>query len=357
MAEKRNNIRVLHCMYAEKFIQPYIDFISDNFNLKNHYFLIRKNNNYPIRKSKNIYFVKNGESKLARIFLHMKYFSSSEKIILHGILSKELWFTLLIQPWVLKKCYWVIWGGDLYSSIGKSKYIKSYIYENVKKLVISRIGFLLTFIYGDYLLAKSKYSASGKYLECLMYQSNTLDKLTVLKKVQPGKRTKISVKILAGNSAHTTNNHLELFQKLLPFKEKDILIYCPLSYGPRNYALEIAKAGKDLFGDKFIPLLTFMPLEDYLTLISSIDIAVYNHRRQQALGQTIALLQRGKKVYMRSDVSQWDFFNDMNIKIFDLNNINLYPISISEQKKNIRQIKNNLTERHLLDQWKSIFCG
>ena len=69
-------------MYAEKFIQPYIDFISDKFNLDNHYFLIRKNNKYPIREMKNILMLNNGESKFDRINIYYKHFDKSEKIIL-----------------------------------------------------------------------------------------------------------------------------------------------------------------------------------------------------------------------------------------------------------------------------------
>jgi len=44
----------------------------------------------------------------------IKLMNNSENIFIHGLFSKELVLLLFGQPWLLKKSYWVIWGGDLY---------------------------------------------------------------------------------------------------------------------------------------------------------------------------------------------------------------------------------------------------
>jgi ribosomal protein S15P/S13E len=98
--------KIIHCMYAEKFIAPYLNLLEKNFNLKEHLFLIRKDKGYPIPKKNNIFFLKNGESKIKRILFYIKYLNDDhvEKIILHGILNKELWFILFfhgqVQSWL-----------------------------------------------------------------------------------------------------------------------------------------------------------------------------------------------------------------------------------------------------------------
>ena len=56
-----------------------------------------------------------------------------------------------------------------------------------------------------------------------------------------------------GNSTDTSNCHFEMFDLLLPYKDEDILIYCPLSYGPYTaYGDSVIKRGKELFGEKFV---------------------------------------------------------------------------------------------------------
>ena len=42
-----------------------------------------------------------------------------------------------------------------------------------------------------------------------------------------------------------------------------------------------------------------LPLSDYLKILGKIDIAIFNHERQQAVGNITSLLGLGKKVYIK----------------------------------------------------------
>ena len=119
-----------------------------------------------------------------------------------------------------------------------------------------------------------------------------------------------SVNILVGNSATKSNYHLEVFDKLKKFRDENINIYVPLSYGSKDYADEVIKYGSQLFGEKFKPITEFMPKDKYFMQLMSMDIAVFANDRQQALGNIVALLYAGKKVYMRSDISSWESLHD-----------------------------------------------
>ncbi|WP_281950358.1 hypothetical protein [Nitrosophilus kaiyonis] len=101
---------------------------------------------------------------------------------------------MFFQPWLLRKCYWIMYGGDFYFPDKQSW---------VKKQVIKKIGHLVTYVKGDYDLVKKWYGANGKYHECFMYPNNLYTHYEVKRKE---KRNIINVQI--GNSADPINNHL-----------------------------------------------------------------------------------------------------------------------------------------------------
>jgi dTDP-N-acetylfucosamine:lipid II N-acetylfucosaminyltransferase len=78
----------------------------------------------------------------------------------------------------------------------------------------------------------------------------------------------------------------------------DSRVVVPLSYGDTRYREVVIGAGRRLFGDRFRPLVGFLPLEDYRTVMSQCGHVVMNQCRQQALGNIFDALWRGARVYM-----------------------------------------------------------
>lgn len=155
----------------------------------------------------------------------------------------------------------------------------------------------------------------GECHECFMYTSNLYKEYDVPHKQHSG------INILVGNSADPSNNHLEVFDKLEAFKDRDIKIYAPLTYGNQDYAKSIIEEAKQRFGDKFEALTEHMPFNQYIEFLGKIDIAIFNHKRQQAMGNTITLLGLGKKVFMRQDTVQYKFLSEHHIQIFKIEDI------------------------------------
>lgn len=290
-------------------------------------------------------------SLLKNIYALSKAMQHAEKIILHGLFNNHLLYILALQPWLLKKCHWVIWGGDLYNHQAAVKDWRWKKNEFFRHLVIKRLGYLLTYIPGDVALARQWYGATGQYQECLMYISNLFKELVI-----PAKTGSV-INILVGNSGDPSNNHLEVFEKLAAQKSENITIYCPLSYGgiDANYAKQMAEKGTAMFGDRFVALTDFMLFADYLKLLGQIDIAVFAHKRQQGMGNTITLLGLGKKVYMRSDVTPWVMFDKLGIKVFDFSHINLELINCSIGIKNNTITKKVFSKVILINQLNYIF--
>ncbi|MFV9483997.1 TDP-N-acetylfucosamine:lipid II N-acetylfucosaminyltransferase [Christiangramia sp. ASW11-125] len=105
--------------------------------------------------------------------------------------------------------------------------------------------------------------------------------------------------ILVGNSSTAACNHIESFDFIkenLDWKHRKIIV--PLSYGSKDYRNEILKIGQEYFGENFMPLTDFLPIQKYNEFLGSCSLAIMNHNRQQALGNIIGLLWLGTKIIM-----------------------------------------------------------
>ena len=322
---------ILHIMIVEKFLAPFIDFVDSNFGRGEHkyVFITSEKYHYGLTPEHNVEFLHTDDG----IFITLlKYMKEASKIILHGLWRDKVDLLLVQNPGLFKKCYWIMWGGDFYYPDKQS---------DIRKKVIKRMGYIVNYTDGDYELAKKWYGAKGNRIKCFCYTSN------LYKSLEVSQHKENSVNILVGNSADPSNNHIDIFDKLEKFKDQEINIYAPLSYGDQVYAKKIIEEGKLCFGQKFKPLTEFLPFDKYLELLGKIDIAIFNHSRQQAMGNIRTLIGLGKKVYMRDDVTTFDSLKNDGIKVFNLNEIELEP-EFDEKFDNQKKIKSIFSEQNLI---------
>lgn len=350
---------ILHVANLDKFIPPFIAFVNENFDAKRHSFLVLGNNKkHPVLEQKNLRICRPTLAGLLKYYGRLfKDAQCAEKIILHGLFDIRLVILLSMMPWVLKKCYWVIWGGDLYSYKTPKPRKRDKIKEAFRAFVIKRLGYLVSYIPGDVELARKWYKVKGKHKECLMYLSNIVDDKFIEKVSQLNKLTSKTINIVVGNSADPSNNHIEILKKLTVYKKHDIRLIVPLSYGDNKHAGKVISYGYQEFGDKFEPLNDFMPLDDYLQILYSADIAIFNHERQQAMGNTISLLGMGKTVYMREGVSQLEFLESLGIELRKLDDFDLSCLPVESKKNNQKIVREYFSKRQLLRHWNTIFEG
>ncbi|WP_223701117.1 TDP-N-acetylfucosamine:lipid II N-acetylfucosaminyltransferase [Sutcliffiella deserti] len=314
-------MKVLHFIPNDKFTLPYIEFVNDKFNNKSHAFYVIKGENYVkdiVTKDKNIYWFSGGvKNLLTKIVLMNK----SEKIILHSLFSKKLLLLLFVQPWLLKKSNWIVWGGDLFS-YRESNIIKR-IFAMMKKSIVKNIYGISTLVKGDQELVTDLYDTKAKrFMAIYISDERTKQIKEIINRADYFKKKRKKIRVIVGNSATSTNNHLEVFEILKKYKGENIEIVCPLSYGNKEYAEKVIMYGKELFNDKFTYLDSFMTMDDYMEYLSSFDIGIYNNDRQQGLGNIYSMLYLGKKVYMKSGTTMWlEMSRDMSLEVFDIENI------------------------------------
>ena len=344
-----NNI--LHIMVIDKFIPSFIKFDEENFDdfSSNHCFIvIGENEKFPLIKKNNIILIKRlGISNLFELILLMNKY---DKVILHGLFNTRINQVLIFQPWILKKCYWAMWGGDLYAHTKPQKKMGDKINEIIRKIIIKKFGHLISYVDGDIELARKWYKAKGIHHDCIMYTSNVYEE-----PVELFDSNSSIINIQIGNSADPSNNHVEIIEMLHKHRGDNIAIYAPLSYGDKTYAQNLIAIGKEKFGEKFHPITELMPAHDYLKFLQKIDIAIFNHNRQQAMGNTITLLGLGKKVYLRKNISSWNSIKKIGATAFDIEKFSLTPIDNITKEKNKIVIKQNFSNENLKKQLKLIF--
>ena len=147
------------------------------------------------------------------------------------------------------------------------------------------------------------------------------------------------IKLLLGNSATSTNNHLDAFEQLSTIP--NILVYCPLSYGNEHYRELIIAEGYRLFKDRFIPLVDFMEREQYIDFVNEMDAIVMFHNRSQAFGNIITALCLGKPVFMKPSNSLKYTINNMGIINYDATQIDTPYLLSSIQEAATHQKENN----------------
>jgi hypothetical protein len=131
-----------------------------------------------------------------------------------------------------------------------------------------------------------------------------------------------------------------VFDYLCRFSNENIEVHTVLSYGQnQDYINSVIDAGELRFKEKFVPHLNFMPYENYLDLLSTIDICVFYHNRQQGMGNLNMFFGLGAKVYLSEKVTTYDYYTSLGMEVFPTEDIP--NISFESFKSMDRKVKEN----------------
>lgn len=329
-------MKILHIMILDKFIPNFIEFVDKHFGRENHKYVIitSEKYNYGLKKEHDVEFLHTDDDVFTTL---VQYMNEARKIVLHGLWREKVNLILKGNPLLLKKSYWIMWGGDFYFPQKQSE---------LQKYVIKNVSYLITGTKGEFDYVRNNYNAKGEHIEAFVYTSN------LFKNIKSSSKLDDKIRILIGNSSTETNQHFEVFNKLEIYKNENIEIFVPLSYGDFKYGMQVMKVGYEIFGDKFKPIIDFMNEQDYYKFLSTIDIGIFNHNRQQGMGNIITLLGMGKKVYMNPEVTTYEMFIDNNIFINDVNNFILDTTDINLNTNNIYNIERVFSTKNFIFQLK-----
>lgn len=102
----------LHICTYSPIITSYHGFIRDDFAYnENKFIFLGKLDECKLDTDGNTFCI-DGRIKF---FLKLMFETNrADKIILHGLFNIYAVLLLVLNPWLLKKCYWVIWGGFIF---------------------------------------------------------------------------------------------------------------------------------------------------------------------------------------------------------------------------------------------------
>lgn len=312
-------MKFLHIAISEKFLPPFIQVIERYLDPSEHLFCFITSEKYEfgLKPGKNIQFFHHDSD--FKILLNLM--NEAHKIILHGLWRKKINSLLVDNPALFKKCYWIMWGADFYFPQN---------HDATHKMVIKKIPYVISGVAGDVDLIRKNYGSEAVHIEGLIYAKDYNVPF------QPFTSYKPSVTILLGNSGAETNRHLEAIESLRAHDDQIHKIYAPLSYaGSDEYIQEVVGMGQKYFSERFVPLTKYLVLEMYIDLLRSVDIAYFNHNRQQGLGNILLLLKAGKKVFIDSRITTFSTFKEKGFFIFDKDRFNTLPLKEEEANINV----------------------
>lgn len=187
------------------------------------------------------------------------------------------------------------------------------------------------------------------HLENLPYFNYNYDQnvdLAIDYKLEASKTDKTIIQL--GNSATESNNHVDAFDVLNQFKNENIELVLPMSYGNHKYNHFVKQYGTLNFKNKIKFLEDFVPRAQYIQQLMEVDVCVMYHNRQQAFGNCVPLLILGKKLYLKKENPLYSFFKSIGVVVFNANEINDLDFDsfkkelTPEEKNNNKTILTNL---------------
>ncbi len=375
------NTKIIHVFNDDKFVDSAISIMEYSVPNQSEYYVV-KNNDGDFK------YVKSNRAKQLRLssledyqtFVANLVKDSNQVIFFHALDSIKQKIVLLLPDYIIK--VWLIWGYDLYGNwqlfssklyeketqklFGKeTKSLKYRLITNSfsfwlfhktlkKKLwlpkrlnTILKSNFYTTFYQAaekiDFVIpvVPDEYAFINKLkIEPTLstFSYGTLEDLlkdTVVENVLQSKN------ILIGNSADPSNNHLDVFSKIANYNFGDRKLIVPLSYGgTTEYKERVISKGRELFGDNFEPLLDFMTLENYNEILSSCGFIIFNHVRQQGVGNIVASGYLGAKLFLNSKSTVLHYLSRKGMQLYEIDSITETQLS---QNLNSEALKCNRT--------------
>jgi hypothetical protein len=332
------------------------------------YIVLSEHDDLKHIKSNNLDLIKSKPTKDTFDFL-LKNISNKSILIFHSFTENYKYFLDSLPRYIPK--IWLFWGYEGYNSLpysyyigyksynagypksilSKIKCIKNYVsnffitpHNKLHQQMIRKMDYCATWVEKDFFLAQ-KFNENLKHVYFSYYTSELL-RFHLLEDTQSN-----FDKILLGNSANPTNNHIEALEYLYSIKYKGEIL-CPLSYGgSETYIKNVMEFAKSKFGENFIPLTSFMPLVEYQALINSCGIVWMNHQRQQAAGNLFVAFCTNKTVILDSRNPMCYTFDKWNLKYYNKENL----LHLKNEKVNVNNNRNVILNKVKINENKDFF--
>ena len=343
-----NMLKILHVVPDEQFIDDAIR-IFNLVNVVNEYVSYDSNGQYVLIKkyASNVIYVK-------KEHLLEKISNGNFDIVAFHTIPRDLYEIVVSIPSIIK-VLWFSWGFDVYQPQGRmpalipvqlykpitsrlmfsSRHISTFrsLKHKIKKILffnqnrkykknekirlreeislqnifLRRIDYISTVLPTEYLILSEIPDFNASFFP-FQYTSDEYFDYT-------SKYSNNANKILIGNSATPTNNHLDILYLL---RTRNIHNNCilPCSYGDDEYAKLINEHTKK--NNNVTIINEFMPRSEYVHLLQSCKVGIFGHMRQQAIGNILICMLQGSKVFLYRDSIAYKHFKSEGYVVFSI---------------------------------------
>lgn len=321
-----DQLRILHCVIDDKFIDDLIDFTQTLWiGCYHEYAFIYKHPDIEFKYIHKQEYIKRFKGHQIVDYIRQKKF---DVVIIHNLYSIPCYDLAVIPDNVI--VVWFAWGYDIYEPtyhimrplIKKELYSKKtkqilkcggnscrdIIYTLISKTLryrhywkmkraIHRIDFFSGVIPEEYEMIVA--DKCNKYFRAspLLFNYTSMQNKYLNENIDQPMVSGFDIQI--GNSGDPTNNHIDVLDMLYQLNLGEKKIYCPISYsGPEYYRKIIKQYGEKMFGNRFNSLTKYIPLDEYNEILSSTRYSIFAMERQQGMGNIFSSLWEGRMVFL-----------------------------------------------------------
>ncbi|WP_282131539.1 TDP-N-acetylfucosamine:lipid II N-acetylfucosaminyltransferase [Pseudoalteromonas aliena] len=291
----------------------------------------------------------------AELFALLNDLTKADNVVFHGVFDMHIWKKLLFNP-VTKRSSCVLWGAELYRHTKAGRTIKQRIVHVLHALVINRFNHVFALNPGDAQLAKQV--LKRKAVDVLPYP---LIGMQVQETTTSANFTKQPLKILLGNSAASSNNHIEALDKLSHLAGCNIQIIMPLNYGGEaHYVERVISHANALFANKAVAITSMLSKAQYDDLLNDVNITVFAQQRQQGLYVAYAMLLMGKPLFLLASTSSYSNLTSLGFDVYKTQTLTalsfdeLAQLASKQNSKNADLMQQHFTEQALAPKWRAM---
>ncbi|MCP4458486.1 MAG: hypothetical protein GY816_10760 [Cytophagales bacterium] len=260
----------------------------------------------------------------------LKQLREYDRIVFHSIYPHYL---SLFKHLKDKRLEWVFWGYEYYNYFDSDQFEP--VTQNLvpkrslfKRLTTTYIRIQLrkaykefdVFLFWDHLFfetLKQRFDMKAEFREFLYCRP--FFKKPAPSKLKPSKEGGLHVYI--GNSSHLTGNQPDVITALSSV-DGISKVYALLAYGWKNHQqIIIDDASKHQF-NSFEPITEFLPYEEYLEKMASVDVIICYHNRMQALGQIFNAIILEKALILNEKNNFNQILTRLGIRLFSFKDLN-----------------------------------
>ncbi len=297
----------------------------------------------------------------SNINLINKYGKQAEWVFVHA-LNLRKYQVIQIRKNIAKKVIWRVWGHDILEKPAEKGIVENIAKTVLDKLYINKVrqfyGIGTGFKYDNILICE-RFGNVRTFPLSYTYQKG-LEK--VYKEISNKcLRNTSEVRIMIGHSGNRIMNHIDILKSLKHLSGKSIKIVLILSYGKDEYIRNVKEfAYKNFSNEELEVVEDFLPIEKYLEVLNSIDVAVFDQVGSAALGNLTPLLYFNKKFVFNKNGLMGKVFDIEGLEYIrsdDLANITLEELAkrLKTQDMERKLVENRIKDNYVPNTWKKLF--